>query len=124
MGLNYDQTSTRVPRREANLRHGPCRLHGRPPQPGLPLVVTAFALRRRQQLLRGCAASSGEAASDICRVLASVEALKKVRKGKTQWGMVTSRRALDAALVLDDPATRGVHFLYERDPMPTCAHVA
>jgi hypothetical protein len=38
--------------------------------------------------------------------------------------MVTSRRALDATLVLDNPATRGAHFLYERDPMPTCSHVA
>jgi hypothetical protein len=38
--------------------------------------------------------------------------------------MVTSLHALDAALFLDNPATRWAHFLYERDPMPTCFHVA
>ena len=41
-----------------------------------------------------------------------------------RWGLVTSRRALDAALVLDNPATREAHSLYERDPMPACSHVA
>ena len=50
---------------------------------------------------------------------------RKIRKDKRKWcGVVTSRRALDAALVLDNPATRGAHSLYERDPMPACSHVA
>jgi hypothetical protein len=38
--------------------------------------------------------------------------------------MVTSRRALDAALVLDDLTTREDHCLCVRDGMPTCTHVA
>jgi hypothetical protein len=49
---------------------------------------------------------------------------KNSAKGKMRWGLVTSRRALDAALVLDNPATREAHSLYERDPMPTCSHIA
>jgi hypothetical protein len=38
--------------------------------------------------------------------------------------VVTSRRALDAALVLDDLTTHEDHFLCDRDGMPTCIHVA
>jgi hypothetical protein len=38
--------------------------------------------------------------------------------------MVTSRRALDAGLVLDNLTTHEAHFLCDRDAMPACAHVA
>ena len=38
--------------------------------------------------------------------------------------MVTSRRALDAALALDDLATHEDHRLCVRDSMPTSSHVA
>ena len=38
--------------------------------------------------------------------------------------MVTSRRALDAALVLDNLTTHEDNFSCDRDGMPTCSHVA
>ena len=38
--------------------------------------------------------------------------------------MVTSRRALDAALVLDYLIKHEAHFLCDRDAIPACAHVA
>jgi hypothetical protein len=38
--------------------------------------------------------------------------------------MVTSRRALDAALVLDYLVKHEAHFSCDRDAMPACAHVA
>jgi hypothetical protein len=38
--------------------------------------------------------------------------------------MVTSRRALDAALVLDNLTTHEDHSLCDRDGMPKCTHVA
>ena len=41
-----------------------------------------------------------------------------------RWGLVTSRRALDAALVLDNLATHEARFLCDRDAMPACANVA
>ena len=41
-----------------------------------------------------------------------------------RWGMVTSRRALDAALVLDNLTTHEDHFSCDRDGKPTCSHVA
>ena len=56
--------------------------------------------------------------------LVTARPVKNSAKGKMRWGLVTSRRALDAALVLDNPATREAHSLYERDPMPTCSHIA
>jgi hypothetical protein len=48
----------------------------------------------------------------------------KIRKDNKIWGMVTSQRALDAALVLDYPIKHEAHFLCDRDAMPACAHVA
>ena len=48
---------------------------------------------------------------------------KKVRKDKKWWGMVTSRRALDAALVHDDLITHEDHSLCDRDGRPTRTHV-
>jgi hypothetical protein len=38
--------------------------------------------------------------------------------------VVTSRRALDAALVLDNLTTHEAHFLCDRDAMPACANIA
>ena len=49
---------------------------------------------------------------------------KKVRKGKKQWGVVTSCRPMDAALVLDDLTTIKDHCLCIRDGITTCTHVA
>ena len=48
---------------------------------------------------------------------------QKVRKDKKWWGMVTSRRALDAALVHDDLATHEDHFLCDRGGRPTRTHI-
>jgi hypothetical protein len=49
----------------------------------------------------------------------------KSPQGQKQWGSaVTSRRALDAALVLDNLATHEARFLCDRDAMPACANVA
>ena len=48
---------------------------------------------------------------------------KKVRMEKKWWGMVTSRRALDAALVHDDLTTHEDHFLCDRDGRPTRTHI-
>ena len=48
---------------------------------------------------------------------------KSARREKW-WGMVTSRRALDAALAHDDLTTHDGHLLCDRDVMPTRAHVA
>ena len=49
---------------------------------------------------------------------------KKVRKGKKQWGVVTSCRPMDAALVLDDLTTIKDHCLCICDGITTCTHVA
>ena len=46
-------------------------------------------------------------------------------KDNKKWcGVVTSRRALDAALVLDNQTTHEDHFSCDRDGKPTCSHVA
>jgi hypothetical protein len=47
----------------------------------------------------------------------------KSPQGQKWWGMVTSRRALDAALVHDDLTTHADHFLCDRDGRPTRTHI-